>query len=211
MPPDSKRALRPASHAVSAASVSPAVLAQVPRGQPDRPSRERAGGRGGGKRVSVVGAGAAGLAAAEQLNRAGHSVTVFERADRIGGLLRYGIPEFKLEKRILERRLALMRAEGIVFRASCHVGIDLTADDLLSDFDAVVLAGGATIPRELPVPRHDLKGVHFAMDYLTAQNRRNEGDELSPGEGITAARKHVVIIGGGHQGGGFVRAHAPHR
>ena len=152
------------------------------------------------KHVAVIGSGPAGLAAAEQLNRAGHSVTVFERADRIGGLLRYGIPEFKLEKRILDRRLALMKAEGVVFRASCHVGIDLTADDLLSDFDAVVLAGGSTIPRELPVPGSDLKGVLFAMDYLTAQNRRNEGDELSPGEGVTAAGKHVVIIGGGDTG-----------
>jgi len=153
-----------------------------------------------GKHVAVIGSGPAGLAAAEQLNRVEHSVTVFERSDRIGGLLRYGIPEFKLEKKVLERRLALMRAEGIVFRASCHVGIDLTADDLLSDFDAVVLAGGSTIPRELRVPGHDLKGVHFAMEYLTAQNRLNEGDELSPGERITAAGKHVIIIGGGDTG-----------
>jgi len=153
-----------------------------------------------GKYVAVIGSGPAGLAAAEQLNRAGHSVTVFERADRFGGLLRYGIPEFKLEKRVLDRRLALMKAEGIVFRARCNVGIDLTADDLLSDFDAVILAGGATIPRGLPVPGHDLEGVHFAMDYLTAQNRRNEGDELPPGEGVTAAGKHVVIIGGGDTG-----------
>ena len=153
-----------------------------------------------GKHVAVIGSGPAGLAAAEQLNRAGHSVTVFERSDRIGGLLRYGIPEFKLEKRILERRLALMRAEGVVFRAGCNVGIDLTADDLLSDFDAVVLAGGSTIPRELRVPGHDLKGVHFAMEYLTAQNRLCEGDELSPGEHITAAGKHVIIIGGGDTG-----------
>jgi glutamate synthase (NADPH/NADH) small chain len=156
--------------------------------------------RRSGKHVAVIGSGPAGLAAAEQLNRAGHSVTVFERSDRIGGLLRYGIPEFKLEKRVLDRRLALMRAEGIVFRSSCHVGIDLAADDLLSDFDAVVLAGGATIPRELRVPGHDLKGVHFAMEYLTAQNRLCEGDELSPGERITAAGKHVIIIGGGDTG-----------
>ncbi len=153
-----------------------------------------------GKHVAVIGSGPAGLAAAAQLNRAGHGVTVFERSDRIGGLLRYGIPEFKLEKRILDRRLALMRAEGIEFRASCHVGIDLTADDLLSDFDAVVLAGGSTIPRELRVPGHDLEGVHFAMEYLTAQNRLCEGDELSPRERITAAGKHVIIIGGGDTG-----------
>jgi glutamate synthase (NADPH) small chain len=153
-----------------------------------------------GKDVAVIGSGPAGLAAAEQLNRAGHGVTVFERSDRIGGLLRYGIPEFKLEKRILERRLALMRAEGVVFRAGCNVGIDLTADDLLSEFDAVVLAGGSTIPRELRVPGHDLEGVHFAMEYLTAQNRLCEGDELPPGERITAAGKHVIIIGGGDTG-----------
>jgi glutamate synthase (NADPH) small chain len=153
-----------------------------------------------GKQVAVIGSGPAGLAAAEQLNRAGHGVTVFERSDRIGGLLRYGIPEFKLEKKLLDRRLALMRADGIVFRVSCNVGIDLTADDLRSGFDAVVLAGGSTIPRELRVPGHDLEGVHFAMQYLTAQNRLCEGDDLSPGERITAAGKHVVIIGGGDTG-----------
>jgi glutamate synthase (NADPH/NADH) small chain len=153
-----------------------------------------------GKCVAVIGSGPAGLAAAEQLNRAGHTVTVFERADRIGGLLRYGIPAFKLEKRLLDRRLALLRAEGVEFRASCHVGIDLTADDILSDFDAVVLAGGSTSPRDLRVPGHDLKGIHFAMEYLTAQNRRCEGDELSPGESITAEGKQVIIIGGGDTG-----------
>jgi glutamate synthase (NADPH/NADH) small chain len=157
-------------------------------------------GRRSGKHVAVIGSGPSGLAAAEQINRAGHVVTVFERADRIGGLLRYGIPAFKLEKRLLDRRLALMRAEGIVFRASCNVGIDVTADDLISDFDAVVLAGGATQPRELRVPGHDLKGIHFAMEYLTAQNRRCEGDELSPGESLTAAGKQVIILGGGDTG-----------
>jgi glutamate synthase (NADPH) small chain len=153
-----------------------------------------------GKHVAVIGSGPAGLATAEQTNRAGHTVTVFERADRIGGLLRYGIPEFKLEKRVLERRLALMRAEGIVLRASCHVGIDITADDLVSDYDAVVLAGGSTSPRDLRVPGRDLKGIHFAMDFLTAQNRRCEGDELSPGDSVTADGKQVVIIGGGDTG-----------
>jgi glutamate synthase (NADPH/NADH) small chain len=153
-----------------------------------------------GKHVAVVGSGPAGLAASDQLNRAGHTVTVFERADRIGGLLRYGIPEFKLEKRLLDRRLALMSAEGIVFRTGCHVGIDMTADDLLSDFDAVVLAGGATAPRDLRVPGRDLDGIHFAMDYLTAQNRRCAGDELSPGEIVSAEGKHVAIIGGGDTG-----------
>jgi glutamate synthase (NADPH/NADH) small chain len=153
-----------------------------------------------GKHVAVVGSGPAGLAAAEQLNLAGHTVTVFERADRIGGLLRYGIPPFKLEKRLLDRRLALMTAEGVVFRARCNVGIDLTADELLSDFDAVVLAGGATVPRDLPVPGRDLPGIHLAMDYLTAQNRCSEGDELASGEHISAAGKQVVIIGGGDTG-----------
>jgi glutamate synthase (NADPH/NADH) small chain len=153
-----------------------------------------------GKHVAVVGSGPAGLAASDQLNRAGHAVTVFERADRIGGLLRYGIPEFKLEKRLLDRRLALMSAEGVVFRTGCHVGIDMTADDLLADFNAVVLAGGATAPRDLRVPGRDLDGIHFAMDYLTAQNRRCAGDELSPGEIISAEGKHVVIIGGGDTG-----------
>ena len=153
-----------------------------------------------GKHVAVVGSGPAGLAAADQLNRVGHAVTVFERADRIGGLLRYGIPEFKLEKRVLDRRLALMSAEGVVFRTGCHVGIDLTADDLRSDFDAVVLAGGAAVPRDLRVPGRDLDGIHVAMDYLTAQNRRCAGDELSPGESISAEGKDVIIIGGGDTG-----------
>jgi glutamate synthase (NADPH) small chain len=153
-----------------------------------------------GKYVAIVGSGPAGLAAADQLNRAGHTVTVFERADRIGGLLRYGIPEFKLEKRLLDRRLALMEAEGVVFRARCAVGIDVTADDLLSDFDAIVLAGGSTVPRDLRVPGRDLQGVHFAMDYLTAQNRLCHGDHLSPSETISAEGKHVVIIGGGDTG-----------
>jgi glutamate synthase (NADPH/NADH) small chain len=153
-----------------------------------------------GKHVAVVGSGPAGLAAADQLNRAGHTVTVFERADRIGGLLRYGIPEFKLEKRLLDRRLALLEAEGIVFRARCAVGVDVTADDLLSDFDAIVLAGGCTTPRDLPVPGRHLRGVHFAMEYLTAQNRHCQGDDLAPEETISAAGKQVVIIGGGDTG-----------
>ena len=153
-----------------------------------------------GRSVAVVGSGPAGLAAADQLNRAGHTVTVFERADRIGGLLRYGIPEFKLEKRLLDRRLALMAAEGVLFRAGCSVGRDLTTDDLLANFDAVVLAGGATIPRDLPVPGRGLRGIHFAMDYLTAQNRRCLGDRLPAEESISAEGQHVVIIGGGDTG-----------
>ncbi len=153
-----------------------------------------------GRRVAVVGSGPAGLAAADQLNHAGHTVTVFERADRIGGLLRYGIPEFKLEKRILDRRLRLMEQEGVIFRTGVNVGVDVTAADLRRDFDAVVLCGGATAPRDLPIPGRDLKGVHFAVDYLTQQNRRCEGDQIADEEIISAAGKHVVIIGGGDTG-----------
>ena len=153
-----------------------------------------------GKHVAIVGSGPAGLAAADQLNRAGHTVTVFERADRIGGLLRYGIPEFKLEKRLLDRRLALMAAEGVTFRAGCAVGVDVTADDLRSDFDAIVLAGGSTVPRDLTVPGRDLQGIHFAMEYLTAQNRLCHGDDLPAADTISAEGRHVVIIGGGDTG-----------
>jgi glutamate synthase (NADPH/NADH) small chain len=149
------------------------------------------------KKIAVVGSGPAGLAAAAQLNRAGHSVTVFEKSDRIGGLLRYGIPEFKLEKRVLNRRLELLTAEGVVFRARVNVGEDVTAHDLRREFDAILLAGGAGHPRDLNVPGRELKGVHFAMDYLTQQNRHCEGDEIP---WINAAGKHVVIIGGGDTG-----------
>jgi glutamate synthase (NADPH) small chain len=152
------------------------------------------------KKVAVIGSGPAGLAAAEQLNRAGHSVTVFEKSDRIGGLLRYGIPEFKMEKRVLDRRLALMEAEGVVFRPSCNVGVDLAVDRLRTDFDAVLLAAGAGAPRDLPVPGRELQGVHFAMEYLTLQNKRNEGDAIADEQFITAHGKHVIIIGGGDTG-----------
>jgi glutamate synthase (NADPH) small chain len=162
---------------------------------PDPPSRRRTG-----KRVAVVGSGPAGLAAADQLNRAGHQVTVFERSDRIGGLLRYGIPEFKLEKKVLERRLGLMRAEGVVFRTRTHIGVNVPARALLRDFDAVVLAGGAGQPRDLPIAGRELPGVHFAMEYLTQQNRRCEGDGIADDAAITAAGKHVIIIGGGDTG-----------
>jgi glutamate synthase (NADPH/NADH) small chain len=153
-----------------------------------------------GKRVAVVGSGPAGLAAADQLNRAGHWVTVFERSDRIGGLLRYGIPAFKMEKRFLERRLDILREEGITFRASVDVGVGVTAADLRRDFDAVVLAAGAGQPRDLPVPGRELPGVHFAMEFLTLQNRRCEGDQIPDEAFISAAGKHVVIIGGGDTG-----------
>ena len=149
------------------------------------------------KRVAVVGSGPAGLAAADQLNRAGHSITVFERADRIGGLLRYGIPEFKLEKRWLERRLALMRQEGVTFRTGCHIGVNVAPQQLMREFDAIVLAGGSTVPRDLRVPGRELAGIHFAMEYLTLQNRACEGDHV---EAISARGKHVIIIGGGDTG-----------
>ena len=152
------------------------------------------------KKVAIIGSGPAGLAAAAQLNRAGHSVTVFEKSDRVGGLLRYGIPEFKMEKRVLDRRLDLMRAEGVVFRPGMNVGEDVTAEDLRRDFDAILLAGGAGNPRDLTVPGRELKGVHFAMEFLTQQNQRCQGDDANLMEPITAAGKHVVIIGGGDTG-----------
>jgi len=153
-----------------------------------------------GKTVAVVGSGPAGLAAAEQLNRAGHSVTVFEKSDRIGGLLRYGIPEFKMEKRFLERRLRLMEAAGIGFKTQVHVGVTLPVDTLRKDFDAVVLAGGAEWPRDLPIPGRELGGIHFAMEYLMLQNRRSEGDTVPDRDFISARDKNVVIIGGGDTG-----------
>ena len=152
-----------------------------------------------GRTVAVVGSGPAGMAAAAQLNRAGHSVTLFERNDRIGGLLRYGVPDFKLEKRYVQRRVDLMEAEGVEIRTGMNVGVDITADELREQFDAVVLAIGSTIPRDLPVPGRELDGVHFAMEYLEQRNRFVAGDQL-PEDAITAAGKHVVIIGGGDTG-----------
>jgi glutamate synthase (NADPH/NADH) small chain len=153
-----------------------------------------------GKRVAVVGSGPAGLAAAEQLNRAGHHVTVFERADRIGGLLRYGIPDFKMEKRFLERRLAIMREEGVEFRTGANIGGNVPVDELQRQFDAIVLAGGACAPRDLPIPGRELSGIHFAMDYLTQQNMRCEGDQIPADQLISAESRRVVIIGGGDTG-----------
>ncbi len=152
------------------------------------------------KRVAVIGSGPAGLAAAQQLNRAGHYVTVFERDDRVGGLIRYGIPDFKMDKALLERRLALMADEGIEFRPNSNIGVDISAHDLRQEYDAVVVSIGALKPRDLMVPGRDLAGIYPAMDYLTMQNRRNAGDYIPDEEFISAAGKHVIIIGGGDTG-----------
>ncbi len=153
-----------------------------------------------GKRVAVVGSGPSGLAAAQQLNRAGHTVTVFERDRYIGGLLTLGIPEFKLEKRVVQRRVDLMAEEGVVFRPGVNVGVDLSAEELVRSFDAVLLSGGATQARELPVPGRELKGIHLAMEYLSQQNRLQSGEPVSSGQRITAEGKRVVILGGGDTG-----------
>ena len=151
-----------------------------------------------GKTVAVVGSGPAGLAAAQQLTRAGHTVAVYEREDRIGGLLRYGIPDFKMEKKQIEQRLAQMTAEGTRFRAGVEIGRDITWDDLRARYDAVVVATGATVPRDLPIPGRDLSGVHFAMDFLVQQNKRGAGDTVP--DQISAEGKHVVVLGGGDTG-----------
>ena len=151
-----------------------------------------------GKRVAVVGSGPAGLAAAQQLGRVGHDVIVFEKADRIGGLLRYGIPDFKMEKSHIDRRIAQMEAEGVQFRVNRHIGVDTPAEVLMQDFDAVVLSGGAEWPRDLPVPGRELDGIHFAMDFLPQQNKIVAGDNV-PGQ-LMATGKNVVVIGGGDTG-----------
>jgi glutamate synthase (NADPH) small chain len=156
-----------------------------------------------GKSVAVVGSGPAGLACAQQLARVGHAVTVIERQDRIGGLLRYGIPDFKMEKHLIDRRIDQMEAEGVSFRTNTEVGKDVSVDQLLAEFDSVVLAGGAEWPRNLDVTGRELDGIHFAMDFLTQQNRRDAGDDeatAAPDGTISAKGKHVVVIGGGDTG-----------
>jgi glutamate synthase (NADPH/NADH) small chain len=153
-----------------------------------------------GKRVAIIGSGPAGLAAAQQLNRAGHHVVVYEKSDRIGGLLRYGIPDSKLEKNALERRLEQLQKEGIEFQVRAHVGPDVSVAELRRKFDAILLAGGAEQPRDLKVPGRELKGIHFAMNFLSQQNRRCAGDRVEAKEEVTATGKRVVILGGGDTG-----------
>ncbi len=153
-----------------------------------------------GRSVAVVGSGPAGLAAAQQLSRAGHTVTLFEKSDRIGGLLRYGIPDFKLEKWVIDRRMEQMREEGVQFQTGVHVGVDLSASELRKSFDAVLLCCGAEQPRDLPVEGRDLAGIEFAMDFLPQQNRRVAGDKLDRDSEILATGKHVVVLGGGDTG-----------
>ncbi len=162
-----------------------------------------------GKKVAVVGSGPAGLAAAAQLNYAGHSVTVFERADAIGGLLRYGIPDFKLDKRVLDRRLEVMKAEGVKFVVNTNVGVNYKVKKLKDEFDAIVLTGGSTIPRDLPIPGRNLKGVHFAMDFLTQQNQRVSDKKITGGD-IWATDKNVIVIGGGDTGSDCVGTSVRH-
>lgn len=162
--------------------------------KPERPKKRS------GKTVAVIGSGPSGLAAAQQLNRAGHRVTVYEKSDRVGGLLRYGIPDFKFEKHMLDRRIELMMAEGIVFTTKTNVGVNISAEELRQSYDAIVLCGGSESPRDLKVPGRDLKGIHFAMEFLPQQNKRIQGDKLDSSKEILATGKNVVIIGGGDTG-----------
>lgn len=152
-----------------------------------------------GKRIAIVGSGPAGLAAADELNKLGHSVTVYERDEEIGGLLRFGIPDFKLEKWVVERRIELLRSEGINFQTNSNVGVNIDVNELLDSVDALVLCGGSTIPRDLDIRGRDLKGIHFAMDFLTQQNRVNNGSDIS-GEILSAKNKRVIVLGGGDTG-----------
>ena len=151
-----------------------------------------------GKRIAVIGSGPAGMAAAQQLARAGHDVTLFEKWDRIGGLLRYGIPDFKMEKWTIDRRMEQMAAEGVKFVTNAHVGVNVPIEDLKKEFDVILLTGGAEQPRNLNVPGRELKGIHFAMEFLPQQNKVNAGDHLD--SQILATGKHVIIIGGGDTG-----------
>ena len=153
-----------------------------------------------GKKVAVIGSGPAGMAAAQQLNRAGHTVTLFERDDRIGGLLRYGIPDFKMEKHLIDRRVQQMEEEGVLFRTAVNVGRDITGEELRREYDAILIAIGSTIPRDLPVPGRELQGIHFAMEFLPQQNRRVAGLPVEPKTSIVATGKKVIIIGGGDTG-----------
>lgn len=162
--------------------------------QPEPPARKT------GCKVVIIGSGPAGLTAAQQLARAGHDVTVFEKASRIGGILRYGIPDYKLDKSVIDRRLDQMRAEGVKFETNVDVGVDISAGYLERSFDAILITTGSRHPRDLDVPGRDLQGVHFALEFLTQQNRRNAGDEFSAEETISAKDKHVVVVGGGDTG-----------
>lgn len=153
-----------------------------------------------GKKVAIVGSGPAGMAAAQQLARVGHDVVLFEKENRIGGLMRYGIPNFKFEKGVIDRRMAQMQAEGVEFRVNQHIGLDIPATSLLKTFDAVVLTGGAEAPRDLPIEGRELNGIHFAMELLTKQTKRVLGDEIADADWVSATDKHVVVIGGGDTG-----------
>jgi glutamate synthase (NADPH/NADH) small chain len=163
-----------------------------------------------GKRVAVIGSGPAGLACAQQLARVGHDVVLFEKNNRIGGLMRYGIPNFKFDKSVIDRRLAQMRTEGVEFRVNSNVGGNVSAKDLLNRFDAVVLAGGSEKPRDLPVPGRELDGIHFAMEFLTKNTKRVLGDEIAEDDFVSAAGKHVVVIGGGDTGSDCIGTSARH-
>jgi len=162
--------------------------------KPNEPQRRT------GKKIAIVGSGPAGLACADQLNQAGHSITVYEKSDRVGGLLMYGIPGFKLDKKVVKRRVKLMKDEGIVFLTSVHIGMDIFLKELVDEFDAVVLCGGSEKPRDIPIEGRDLDGIHFAMNFLPQQNKRNEGDIISKDVSIEAKGKNVLIIGGGDTG-----------
>ena len=165
--------------------------------QPQAPDKQT------GKRIAVIGSGPAGMACSQQLARAGHVVALYEKNDRIGGLLRYGIPDFKMEKHLIDRRVSQMSAEGVEFRPGVHVGVDISVESLTKEFDAVILSGGAELPRDLDLPPHSFSGIHFAMDFLSQQNKRNAGDSevrAAPAGTITANGKHVVVIGGGDTG-----------